>query len=184
MEKIDFLIKAAHHYLANKNIDEKLLKEFDKDVHWSNTNIIPWEPFENCSLDNIFESISDLADDFERIYKKGLEDEIQRDIVGKQEESQQAMRFNEGKPQYSLVDLSSLEPCARVLEFGAEKYARNNWKKGMPMAKIIDSMLRHISALQKGEMLDPESGLSHIGHIQCNALFLGGPNVENDLTEE
>lgn len=96
----------------------------------------------------------------------------------------QADRFNEGKPEYSYIDLSCLEPCARVLEFGARKYSRNNWKKGMPLNKIVDSMLRHIAALQRGEWIDPESGLPHIGHIQCNALFMGGPNVINDMTDE
>lgn len=95
---------------------------------------------------------------------------------------EQAMRFNEGKPQYSMLDLRSLQPAVRVLEFGAEKYERDNWKKGMPMSKILDSMLRHIAAIQTGEMIDPESGLPHVGHIQCNALFLGGPCVENDMS--
>ncbi len=87
--------------------------------------------------------------------------------------SEQARRFNEGKPQYSLLDLQCLEPGVRVLEFGAKKYARDNWKKGMDVTKILDSLLRHIAALRSGELTDPESGLSHIGHIQCNALFLG-----------
>ena len=95
-------------------------------------------------------------------------------------ETEKADRFNEGKPRYSFIDLQSLEPMARVLEFGAQKYSRDNWKKGMPINDIFDSMLRHISAIQNGEMIDPESGLPHIGHIQCNALFLGGPNVSMD----
>lgn len=101
-----------------------------------------------------------------------------------QAEQQTAMRFNSGKPQYSLIDLQSLEQCARVLEFGAKKYARNNWKKGLPLTQILDSMLRHIAALSNGEFTDPESGLSHIGHIQCNALFLGGANNVNDIEEK
>lgn len=84
-----------------------------------------------------------------------------------------ADRYNEGKPKYSLVDLQSFEDTARVLEFGAKKYSRNNWKKGLPMTEILDSLLRHISALQAGELIDPESGLPHIGHIGCNAMFLG-----------
>lgn len=94
---------------------------------------------------------------------------------------EQALRFNKDKPKYSLLDLQSLEPCVKVLEFGALKYAPNNWKKGLIMSEILDSMMRHIAALQSGEMIDPESGLSHIGHIQCNALFLGGKNNKNDL---
>jgi hypothetical protein len=94
------------------------------------------------------------------------------------------MRFNSGKAQYSLIDLHALEQCARVLEFGAKKYARNNWKKGLPLTQILDSMLRHIAALSSGEFIDPESGLPHIGHIQCNALFLGGANNVIDIEEK
>lgn len=98
--------------------------------------------------------------------------------------SNKALRYNSDKPKYSLLDLKSMEPGVRVLEFGAKKYAPNNWKKGMPMSEILDSMMRHIAALQSGEYIDPESGLPHTGHIQCNALFLGGPNVTNDMTLE
>lgn len=97
---------------------------------------------------------------------------------GKQE---QALRYNAGKAEYSMLDLKCLEQCVRVLEFGAKKYARNNWKKGMPTSKIIDSMLRHLACLLEGEVLDSESGLSHLGHIQCNAMFLGNKNNEQDI---
>lgn len=93
-----------------------------------------------------------------------------------------AERKNLGKPQLSLIDLSCLSDCAKVLEFGAKKYSRDNWKKGMDLSSILDSLLRHISLLQSGEYTDLESGLSHIGHIQCNALFLGCKNNTNNLT--
>ncbi len=92
-----------------------------------------------------------------------------------------ALRYNKGKPQYSLLDLECLEGCVRVLEFGAKKYSRDNWKKGLPTTQIIDSLLRHLGAVLRGELIDPESGLSHIGHIQCNALFLGNKNNTMDV---
>lgn len=92
-----------------------------------------------------------------------------------------AERKNDGKPQMSYVDLHCLVPCAQVLEFGATKYSRNNWKKGMKVSKILDSLLRHIGDLQNGRVLDEESKLAIIGHIQCNAMFLGNNNNEDDM---
>lgn len=107
-----------------------------------------------------------------------------RDIFNsiKDNSSQSADRFNRGKVEYSLLDLSCLEKCVRTLEYGANKYSRNNWKLGMPESKIIDSLLRHVAAYLSGEECDPESGLPHIGHIQCNALFLGNENNIKDIT--
>lgn len=84
----------------------------------------------------------------------------------------QADRYNKGKPKYSLLDLKSLEDTVKVLEFGAEKYDRNNWKKGLPISEILDSLLRHVTSLLEGELIDKESGLPHHGHIGANAMFL------------
>jgi len=99
------------------------------------------------------------------------------------DDNNQAMRFNTGKPEYSLLDLKCFEDCVRVLEFGKNKYARDNWRIGLPQTQILDSMLRHIAALQRGELIDPESGISHIGHIQANAMFLGNDNNIMDIVE-
>ena len=95
-----------------------------------------------------------------------------------------AERFNNGKPQFSLIDLNCLKDCARVLEFGANKYSRDNWKLGMDQNKIIDSLLRHVADIQAGKKIDDESGLPIIGHIQANALFLGNPNNIKDEWEQ
>ena len=81
------------------------------------------------------------------------------------------MRFNEGKPKWCLVHFKSLEPMVKVLEFGALKYAPKNWQKPMPLDEILNSMQRHLGALIDGEEFDQESGISHMGHIQCNAMF-------------
>lgn len=81
------------------------------------------------------------------------------------------LRYNEGKPKWSLVDFDSLIPLVRVLEFGAKKYSKDNWKEGLNKEEILESLMRHLVALFKGEVNDLESGLPHIGHILCNALF-------------
>jgi hypothetical protein len=82
-----------------------------------------------------------------------------------------ALRYNDGKLKWSLVDYKSLEPMIRVLEYGAEKYSPDNWKRGLDKKEILESMMRHLASVLDGEENCPESGLSHIGHIQCNAMF-------------
>ena len=82
-----------------------------------------------------------------------------------------ASRFNEGKRKWSLVHYKSLEPLVEVLEFGAEKYGEFNWQKGLDKKEILESMMRHLTSLMDGETNDKESGLHHIGHIMCNAMF-------------
>lgn len=94
---------------------------------------------------------------------------------------ERAERKNLEKAKLSLIDLKCFEDLADVLEFGARKYSRNNWKKGLVMTEILDSMLRHISALNNGEYYDKESRLPHIGHIQANAMFLAGENNIQDI---
>ncbi len=89
---------------------------------------------------------------------------------------QTGLRHNDGKRQWSLVDFDAFEPMVEVLEFGAKKYAPDNWKLGgdaLSYRRVTESMLRHIFAFMRGEDIDKESGISHIGHIQCNAMFLG-----------
>lgn len=81
-------------------------------------------------------------------------------------------RENEGKLKWSLVHKPSLEPMVQVLEFGSRKYSAHNWKQGLSITEILESLQRHVFAYESGEDIDPESGLSHIGHIQCNAMFL------------
>jgi uncharacterized protein YuzB (UPF0349 family) len=107
---------------------------------------------------------------------KSIKDEIEKEVddftQALIERDKQALRYNQGKVQWSLVDYKSIEPMVRVLEYGCLKYSKDNWKKGMPASQIIESMLRHTFKLLEGELVDPESGIEHVGHIQCNAMFL------------
>jgi hypothetical protein len=86
-------------------------------------------------------------------------------------ETATGLRYNNDKLKWSYVHFKSLEPMVRVLEFGAKKYAPFNWQKGLKKEEILESMMRHITAMIDGEVNDPESGLPHIGHIMCNCMF-------------
>jgi hypothetical protein len=86
----------------------------------------------------------------------------------------EATKHDQGKPDWTLVPFEALEDMVRVLEFGAKKYARNNWAEngGFSYRRVISAALRHLFAFLRGEDTDPESGISHIAHAQCNLLFL------------
>lgn len=85
---------------------------------------------------------------------------------------EQALRYNQNKLQWGLVDWDALAPMVRVLMYGLEKYSKDNWKKGLPYVSVTESLMRHMTAFLNGEDIDPESGLPHVGHIMCNAMFL------------
>lgn len=88
---------------------------------------------------------------------------------------QEAVKKDDGKPDWSLVPFEALEGMVRVLEFGAKKYSRNNWQTngGFSYRRVLTACIRHLFAYMRGENNDPESGLSHISHAQCNLLFIG-----------
>ena len=90
----------------------------------------------------------------------------------RQKQTEVALRYNNGKLRWSLIDWKSLESMVRVLEKGAQKYDDHNWKKGMPTSQISESLLRHMFAFMNGEDNDPETNESHLGHVMCNAMFL------------
>lgn len=89
--------------------------------------------------------------------------------------------FAGGKLRLDLVSPQFVAEVAKVLGFGAKKYAPNNWMRGMDWGHNIGSVERHIAAFKSGEAVDPESGLPHLSHAACGIMFLlwwaHGPNA-------
>ena len=79
-----------------------------------------------------------------------------------------------GKPQLTLIEPEFINGVANVLGFGAEKYARGQWKLATPndVVRFKDALLRHSLAYANGEEIDPDSEQSHAYHIACNAMFI------------
>ncbi len=70
-----------------------------------------------------------------------------------------------------LLDLDWVENIAAVLTYGAEKYAPDNWRQGLPEEETLGAILRHLTAYRKGELVDPETGLDHRAQAVCNLYF-------------
>ena len=82
------------------------------------------------------------------------------------------VKHDGAKPRMDLLDRTALEGLAAVLGFGAEKYAAHNWRGGIAQSRLIAAALRHLTALNDGEDIDPESGLPHVDHLGCCWMFL------------
>jgi hypothetical protein len=87
------------------------------------------------------------------------------------QEPKEGVKHDSGKPMMSLLDSEWKEGVARVMTFGAKKYAAHNWRKGISVSRLLDAAYRHQDAFNKGEDLDPESGESHLFHASCCLQF-------------
>ena len=83
-----------------------------------------------------------------------------------------------GKPMWSLLPWNELEEVVRTLNFGAEKYGVDNWKKVEDgERRYQDAAVRHLKAVMTGEHKDPETGLPHYAHAAASVLFAFYHNV-------
>lgn len=81
-------------------------------------------------------------------------------------------KYDEGKPKLSMIPIDVKAEVAKVLEFGADKYGRDNWSECEDSRRYIDAALRHIDAYVSGEILDKESGRNHLAHAITNLMFV------------
>jgi hypothetical protein len=57
----------------------------------------------------------------------------------------------QGKGRYDLIPPGPLFRLARIYEDGALKYDDNNWRKGQPLSRYVDSAKRHLQKWVAGE---------------------------------
>ncbi len=85
---------------------------------------------------------------------------------------EEGRKDDQGKLPYDLIAPEVLESLAKVLAFGAKKYAPRNWENGMDWSRVFSALQRHMWAWWKGESTDPETGFSHLAHAACCIMFL------------
>lgn len=85
----------------------------------------------------------------------------------------EAKKYDQNKVRMDLVPLSVMESLGQILTMGTQKYSENSWQNLPDFWKRYKAaLLRHLTAIDKGELIDQESGLPHIDHVLCNAAFL------------
>jgi len=82
-------------------------------------------------------------------------------------------KHDQGKLRYDLIEPAFLRDLAAVLTMGAEKYEEDGWKHVPNLERrYAAALMRHFEAIRSGQEVDEESGLPHIAHVACNAMFL------------
>jgi hypothetical protein len=72
---------------------------------------------------------------------------------------------NKGMP--SLLPMRALIELSKLFEEGCKKYGANNWAKGIPADRYIDSLMRHLAKFMTGQTDEP-----HLVQMCWNAMCL------------
>lgn len=88
---------------------------------------------------------------------------------------------NEGKIRYDLIPIECLKRLAEHYTKGAKKYEENNWKKGIPTERFIESAWRHWA-----EYLFGEKGEDHLSALVFNVfgIMYNEEHYSIDINEE
>lgn len=81
------------------------------------------------------------------------------------------MKDTKGKARWDLLPWDLVEQTVDVLTFGADKYAPEAWRQEKS-EDYFAALMRHIVAYRKGEIIDLESGKTHLAHAMCNLIFI------------
>lgn len=81
-------------------------------------------------------------------------------------------KYDSDKNRLDLLSSTWIEGVGKVLTFGAKKYAAHNWRKGIQTSRLMGAAFRHLFAFNRGEDVDPETGLSHLYHASCCLMFV------------
>lgn len=94
------------------------------------------------------------------------------------------IKYDTGKNDMGLLFREvpyALEELSKALQMGSEKYGVGNWLKVEDgNNRYLSALVRHLTAYHQGELLDKESGLSHLAHVAVNALFILDLETRND----
>ena len=86
---------------------------------------------------------------------------------------QSGTKFDQDKPDLSLIPLIASVEAAKAFMVGEKKYGRYNYCKGHKASQLVSACERHLKAWFDGEEFDPKDGQHHLGSvIACAAMIL------------
>ena len=85
----------------------------------------------------------------------------------------EGLKDDNGKLRFDLITPECIIGIVECLTLGAKKYKPNSWQNvENPIDTHFASLMRHLIAWRQGEIIDKETGLSHMKHVLSNGMFL------------
>jgi len=86
----------------------------------------------------------------------------------------EAIKNDKDKPRMDLLPPKALVGIAKIMTYGAVKYADFNYKmgEGLEWRQPFAACLRHLNDWNDGEDNDKETGQSHLYHAGCCIMML------------
>jgi hypothetical protein len=89
-----------------------------------------------------------------------------------------ARKYDKGKIRWDLLPWRETEQVVKAFQHGADKYADWDWV-GIKnkRSRYFSACMRHMMEWMKGNKVDNESGVSHLGHaIACLMILMWDDN--------
>ena len=169
-----------NRFCATRKMIEEKPEEFaalmgyevvEEDGHFTKDERKAYQDMLNRAGKSTGVKIEDLMQDFDQSQKS-------RNSVAKKKEANmdkpnQEAKADTGKLEIDLVPTQIIRDIAEVRMFGNKKYGDpNNWKQ-VELRRYINAMLRHTLAfIDDPYGVDPESGIPHYKHSECNWAFI------------
>lgn len=92
---------------------------------------------------------------------------------------QETKKFDQGKPDFTLVPQEALLEVAKSFTYGADKYGVFNYSLGTDYRRYIAAAQRHINQWLRGEDID-ESGTNHLSNAIASLMMV----LDNQMTNK
>lgn len=114
------------------------------------------------------------------LFQKKYRDLLQAQQIEPQDTTDYTIKHDQNKHKLSQFPREAMEAVVEVMEYGARKYGKGTWSR-VEAQRYVDAAARHLYAMQDIDengkefinfsKVDDESGLEHLYHLACNAVY-------------
>lgn len=121
--------------------------------------------------------------DFKKRGKESLFSKCNKDNLLTDDEKE-TLKFDQDKPDFTLIPQEALLELAKVFSYGAKKYAKDNYSLGTNYRRYIAAAHRHINQWLRNEDIDSESQTNHLANAAASLLMVLDNQITNKGTDD